>query len=44
MKKSITELLWEEVKRMFFELNTEATHDDWCKYQCILMDRIGEEK
>lgn len=49
MKKSLTEILWEEIKHFFYAvrcqgIEEEKAHDMWCKYQIDLINRIGEEK
>lgn len=43
MKKSYIERLLDEIKRMFFELNPDATFDDRSKYQCDLIKDMNDE-
>lgn len=46
MKKSLLDILWEELKRRFYDewINHGDVDDKWSKYQIELIDRMGEEK
>ena len=48
MKKSITDILWEEIKENFYVVRCygvpiEKVHDMWSRYQCELINKIGED-
>lgn len=48
MKKSLTDIHWEELKRLYYEVRCQGISEDkafdmWSKYQTELIHRIGEE-
>ena len=49
MKKSLTDIHWEELKFLFYKVRCqgiakEKAADMWSKYQIELINRVGEEK
>lgn len=48
MKKSQIDIMWEELKILFYEVRCQGLTEDkkfdmWSKYQIDLMHRVGEE-
>ena len=47
MKKSLIDILWEELKKAYYyrlkDIPEDKAFDMWSKYQCNIIRRIGED-